>query len=60
MPLVIVFIGILFLFLLITLFKFNGFISFILVAIGIGIAQGMQLNYICLLYTSDAADEEDV
>ncbi len=44
MPLVIVFIGILFLFLLITLFKFNGFISFILVAIGIGIAQGMQLN----------------
>ena len=46
MPLVIVFIGILFLFLLITLFKFNGFISFILLAIGIGIAQGMQLNYI--------------
>ena len=46
MPLVIVFIGILFLFLLITLYKFNGFISFILVAIGIGIAQGMQLNYI--------------
>ena len=44
MPLVIVFIGILFLFLLITFFKFNGFISFILVAIGIGIAQGMQLN----------------
>ena len=44
MPLAIVFIGILFLFLLITLFKFNGFISFILVAIGIGIAQGMQLN----------------
>ena len=46
MPLVIVFFGILFLFLLITLFKFNGFISFILVAIGIGIAQGMQLNHI--------------
>jgi len=46
MPLVIVFIGILFLFLLITFFKFNGFISFILVAIGIGIAQGMQLNVI--------------
>ena len=46
MPLVIVFIGILFLFLLITFFKFNGFVSFILVAIGIGIAQGMQLNYI--------------
>ena len=44
MPLVIVFIGILFLFLLITFFKFNGFISFILVAIGIGITQGMQLN----------------
>ena len=44
MPLAIVFVGILFLFLLITLFKFNGFISFILVAIGIGIAQGMQLN----------------
>ena len=44
MPLVIVFIGILFLFLLITLFKFNGFISFILIAIGIGITQGMQLN----------------
>ena len=44
MPLVIVFTGILFLFLLITFFKFNGFISFILVAIGIGIAQGMQLN----------------
>tara|TARA_B100001989_G_scaffold175783_1_gene127096 strand:- start:1220 stop:2536 length:1317 start_codon:yes stop_codon:yes gene_type:complete len=46
MPLVIVFFGILFLFLLITLFKFNGFISFILVAIGIGITQGMQLNNI--------------
>ena len=46
MPLVIVFFGILLLFLLITLFKFNGFISFILVAIGIGIAQGMQLNNI--------------
>ena len=46
MPLVIVFIGILFLFLLITFFKFNGFVSFILVAIGIGIAQGMQLNVI--------------
>ena len=46
MPLVIVFFGILFLFLLITLFKFNGFISFILVAIGIGIAQGMELNNI--------------
>ena len=44
MPLVIVFSGIVLLFLLITLFKFNGFISFILVAIGIGIAQGMQLN----------------
>ena len=44
MPLVIVFTGILFLFLLITFFKFNGFISFILVAIGIGITQGMQLN----------------
>ena len=44
MPLAIVFVGILFLFLLITFFKFNGFISFILVAIGIGIAQGMQLN----------------
>ena len=44
MPLAIVFVGILFLFLLITLFKFNGFISFILIAIGIGIAQGMQLN----------------
>ena len=44
MPLAIVFVGILFLFILITLFKFNGFISFILVAIGIGIAQGMQLN----------------
>ena len=46
MPLVIVFFGILFLFLLITLFKFNGFISFILVAIGIGITQGMQLSNI--------------
>ena len=46
MPLVIVFSGIVLLFLLITLFKFNGFISFILVAIGIGIAQGMQLNNI--------------
>ena len=44
MPLAVVFFGILFLFLLITLFKFNGFISFILVAIGIGIAQGMHLN----------------
>ena len=46
MPLVIVFFGILFLFVLITLFKFNGFISFILVAIGIGITQGMQLSNI--------------
>jgi len=46
MPLVIISLGILFLFLLIIVFRLNAFIAFILVSIAIGIGQGMQLNAI--------------
>lgn len=44
MPLVVVSLGILLLFLLIILFRLNAFIAFILVAIAIGIGQGMPLD----------------
>ena len=46
MPLVIISLGILFLFLLIIVFRLNAFIAFILVSIAIGIGQGMELNAI--------------
>jgi len=46
MPLVIISLGILFLFLLIIVFGLNAFIAFILVSIAIGIGQGMELNAI--------------
>jgi Gnt-I system high-affinity gluconate transporter len=46
MPLAIVSLGILSLFLLIVYFRFNAFIAFIIVSIGIGIAQGMPLDTI--------------
>lgn len=42
MPLVIVVLGILLLFLLVAKFKLNGFISFILVSLFVGIAEGME------------------
>lgn len=44
MPLVVVSLGILLLFLLIIFFRLNAFIAFILVAIAIGIGQGMPLD----------------
>lgn len=44
MPLAIVSLGILFLFLLIIIFRLNAFIAFILVALGIGMGQGMSLE----------------
>ncbi len=46
MPLAIVSLGILSLFLLIVFFRFNAFIAFIMVSIGIGITQGMPLDTI--------------
>lgn len=46
MPLLIISLGILFLFLLIIVFRLNAFIAFILVSIAIGIGQGMELNTI--------------
>ena len=46
MPLVFISLGILFLFLLIIVFRLNAFIAFILVSIAIGIGQGMELNAI--------------
>jgi len=46
MPLIIISLGILFLFLLIIVFRLNAFIAFILVSIAIGIGQGMELNAI--------------
>jgi len=46
MPLAIVSLGILSLFLLIVFFRFNAFIAFIIVSIGIGITQGMPLDTI--------------
>ncbi|PIB38228.1 gluconate:H+ symporter [Maribacter sp. 4G9] len=42
MPLLIVVLGILLLFLLVAKFKLNGFISFVLVSLFVGIAEGMQ------------------
>jgi Gnt-I system high-affinity gluconate transporter len=44
MPLIIISSGILFLFLLIIVFRFNAFIAFILVSLSVGIAQGMELS----------------
>ncbi|MDC1048553.1 gluconate:H+ symporter [Flavobacteriaceae bacterium] len=44
MPLLIVSLGILFLFFLIVICRLNAFIAFIIVAIGIGIGQGMPLD----------------
>ncbi|MBT7656594.1 MAG: gluconate transporter [Flavobacteriales bacterium] len=44
MPLVVVSLGILLLFLLIVFFRLNAFIAFVLVAISIGIGQGMPLD----------------
>ena len=44
MPLLIVSLGILFLFFLIVICRLNAFITFIIVAIGIGIGQGMPLD----------------
>ena len=44
MPLIVVSLGILFLFLLIVFFRLNAFIAFIIVAIIIGIVQGMPLE----------------
>lgn len=42
MPLLIVILGILLLFLLVAKFKLNGFISFVLVSLFVGIAEGME------------------
>ena len=42
MPLLIVVLGILLLFLLVAKFKLNGFISFILVSLFVGITEGME------------------
>ena len=44
MPLVVVSLGILLLFLLIVFFRLNAFIAFVLVAISIGIGQGMPID----------------
>jgi len=44
MPLVIVIIGIVILFVLIAVFKFDAFISFIIVSLLVGIAEGMELE----------------
>ena len=44
MPLLIVIIGIILLFILIAKFKLNAFITFILVSLFVGIAEGMQLE----------------
>lgn len=46
MPLIIISLGILFLFLLIIVFRLNAFIAFILVSIAIGIGQDMELDAI--------------
>lgn len=48
MPLIIISVGILSLFLLIIVFRLNAFIAFIIVSIGIGIGQGMELNSIVI------------
>ncbi len=44
MPLVIITLGILLLFFLIIVLRFNAFIAFIVVSLSVGIAQGMELN----------------
>ena len=44
MPLLIVLVGILLLFLLIVRFKLNAFITFIIVSLFVGIAEGMELE----------------
>ena len=44
MPLLIVIGGILLLFLLIARFKLNAFIAFIIVSLGVGLAEGMDLE----------------
>ena len=44
MPLLIVIGGILLLFLLIARFKLNAFIAFIIVSLGVGLAEGMELE----------------
>lgn len=44
MPLVVISLGILFLFLLILVVRLNAFIAFILAGLTIGVAQGMELN----------------
>jgi len=44
MPLLIVVLGILLLFLLIARFKLNPFIAFIIVSLGVGLAEGMDLE----------------
>ena len=46
MPLVVITLGILFLFLLILVVRLNAFIAFILVGLAIGMGQGMELNAI--------------
>ena len=48
MALLIVVLGIVLLFTLITLFKLNAFISFIIVCIFVGVCQGMELERIIL------------
>ena len=48
MPLLIVILGILVLFLLIVKFKFNAFISFIIVSLLIGITEGMELESVVI------------
>ncbi len=44
MPLLIVVLGLILLFLLIAKFKLNAFVSFIIVSLGVGIAEGMELD----------------
>jgi len=44
MPLLIVVLGLILLFLLIAKFKLNAFVSFIIVSLGVGIAEGMALD----------------
>ena len=44
MPLLIVVLGIVLLFILIARFKLNAFIAFIIVSLGVGIAEGMELE----------------
>jgi Gnt-I system high-affinity gluconate transporter len=46
MPLIVITLGILLLFFLILVFRFNAFIAFIIVGLAIGIGQGMELNSI--------------